>query len=140
MKVKPKNKAKPDIPAAAMSDIAFLLIIFFILTTQFQKKGIEMELPSVDKEKKSEEQSPTLILMKNGMQLNGGDVAPDELKGKLIEMLKNKKDPGKRVVVIQAMNDSDYELFVKAVDSIRGADATPTIEVVEDRKGPASSG
>lgn len=45
MKIKPK-KEEPEIPTASMADIAFLLIVFFMLTTVFSaNKGMEHILP-----------------------------------------------------------------------------------------------
>jgi len=45
MKMKPK-KEEPEIPTASMADIAFLLIVFFMLTTVFSaNQGMEHLLP-----------------------------------------------------------------------------------------------
>ncbi len=47
MKIKRIGKPKVIIPTASMADIAFLLIIFFMLTTVFRKeKGQKIVLPS----------------------------------------------------------------------------------------------
>ena len=47
MKIKRIGKPKVIIPTASMADIAFLLIIFFMLTTVFRKeKGQKLILPS----------------------------------------------------------------------------------------------
>jgi len=47
MKVGRKRKAKAEIPTSSMSDIAFLLIIFFMATTKFDvKEGIKLVLPA----------------------------------------------------------------------------------------------
>lgn len=48
MKIQGK-KEDPEIPTASMADIAFLLIVFFMLTTVFSaNKGMEHILPSKD--------------------------------------------------------------------------------------------
>ncbi|MBW6513470.1 MAG: biopolymer transporter ExbD [Candidatus Syntrophosphaera sp.] len=45
MKVSRKRKRKVEIPNASMSDIAFLLIIFFMATTKFDiKEGVKVQL------------------------------------------------------------------------------------------------
>ena len=47
MKVGRKRKGKAEIPTSSMSDIAFLLIIFFMATTKFDvKEGIKLVLPA----------------------------------------------------------------------------------------------
>jgi biopolymer transport protein ExbD len=44
-----EKKEEPEIPTASMADIAFLLIVFFMLTTVFSaNKGMEHVLPPKD--------------------------------------------------------------------------------------------
>jgi len=46
VRIKEKKEMKVAIPTASMSDIAFLLIIFFMLTTVFRKElGLPITLP-----------------------------------------------------------------------------------------------
>jgi biopolymer transport protein ExbD len=50
MRVKLKREMRVIIPTASMSDIAFLLIIFFMLTTVFRKEiGLQVILPRAKK-------------------------------------------------------------------------------------------
>jgi len=55
MKIGRKRKGKAEIPTSSMSDIAFLLIIFFMATTKFDvKEGIKIFLPPVATEQQTE--------------------------------------------------------------------------------------
>jgi biopolymer transport protein ExbD len=46
-----KNKPSSEIPTASMADIAFLLLIFFLVTTVFdEEKGLEIVLPETQSE------------------------------------------------------------------------------------------
>ncbi|MBN1355504.1 biopolymer transporter ExbD [bacterium] len=46
MRFRKKSKVDADIPNSSMSDIAFLLLIFFMVTTAFAaRKGIDFRLP-----------------------------------------------------------------------------------------------
>jgi biopolymer transport protein ExbD len=46
-----KKKPSSEIPTASMADIAFLLLIFFLVTTVFdEEKGLEIVLPEQDSE------------------------------------------------------------------------------------------
>jgi len=48
-KIVKKTKAEAIIPSASMSDIAFLLIIFFMVTTVFrQERGLDVSIPTGD--------------------------------------------------------------------------------------------
>jgi len=61
MKVGRKRKSKAEIPTSSMSDIAFLLIIFFMATTKFDvKEGIKLVLPAAAPE--SAQQAETIQL------------------------------------------------------------------------------
>ena len=54
MKLK-KKKEDPEIPTSSMADIAFLLIVFFIVTSVFSvTRGLEFQLP---RQENSTEQS-----------------------------------------------------------------------------------
>lgn len=49
MRFKKKASTSAEIPTSSMSDIAFLLIIFFMVTTAFAaRKGIDFRLPKDD--------------------------------------------------------------------------------------------
>ena len=46
MKLKGRNKVSPEFSMSSMTDVVFLLLIFFVLTTTFvQSSGIEVDLP-----------------------------------------------------------------------------------------------
>jgi biopolymer transport protein ExbD len=46
MIMKRKNRAQGEIPTASMADIAFLLLIFFLVTTVFdEERGLRLNLP-----------------------------------------------------------------------------------------------
>ena len=48
MKIK-KKKSSPEIPTSSMADIAFLLIVFFMVTSVFSvTRGLEFQLPRND--------------------------------------------------------------------------------------------
>ena len=61
MKIGRKRKGKAAIPTASMSDIAFLLIIFFMSTTKFDvKEGIKLVLPQAAESQENKTKTLTL--------------------------------------------------------------------------------
>ena len=48
MRLAGKNKFEPSIPTASMADIAFLLIIFFMLTITYEVDKTQVALPRTD--------------------------------------------------------------------------------------------
>ncbi|MGD2122456.1 MAG: biopolymer transporter ExbD, partial [Gemmatimonadota bacterium] len=64
-----KSKVSDEIPTASMADIAFLLLIFFLVTTVFPKdKGLEVVLPEEGQEVAvSQNNSLHLIVRTDGL-------------------------------------------------------------------------
>ena len=66
--LKKKSKVSDEIPSAGMADIAFLLLIFFLVTTIFpQDEGLQMILP----EEGEEEEVPEDNILHLGVQTDG---------------------------------------------------------------------
>ncbi|MEJ2503891.1 MAG: biopolymer transporter ExbD, partial [Gemmatimonadota bacterium] len=54
------TRARGDIPTSSMADIAFLLLVFFLVTTIFdQERGLSLVLPEADR---PQPVSPTNVL------------------------------------------------------------------------------
>ena len=52
------NRVPPEIPTSSMADIAFLLIVFFLVsTTMNQDKGLSLHLPPVAETKEVREKN-----------------------------------------------------------------------------------
>lgn len=81
MIVSRKRKGSSEIPTASTSDIAFLLIIFFMATTKFDvKEGLSMVLPPAAKEgaevvKLSDKDMTRILIMSSGeIMLNNDNI------------------------------------------------------------------
>ena len=48
MRLKSRHQARPVIPTASMADIAFLLIVFFMVTITFEKDKTQVALPKTE--------------------------------------------------------------------------------------------
>jgi biopolymer transport protein ExbD len=49
--MKKKNRASSEVPTSSMADIAFLLLVFFLVTTVFdEERGLRIVLPEADNE------------------------------------------------------------------------------------------
>ena len=121
MKVKTKSKASTAIPASAMSDIAFLLIIFFMITTVFNKEqGLDIALPEATKPKVLEQTVIHVAIEK------GSDGSIIALEGKLIAleqlsaliMAERMRKPN-TYVVLKADESIPYSVIKKILDRIQ---------------------
>ncbi len=74
----PRKSADSEIPTASMADIAFLLIIFFMVTAVFSAtKGLEFKLPKDDN--KPPEQEEAVFVKVNADESVWVDCKPMEL-------------------------------------------------------------
>ena len=120
-----KDRTAPEIDLGAFSDIAFLLIIFFILTTTFVKiAGDNIEIPSgtTDSAKKQKQISVAL----KGDSIYYGDKAKSVTLDELRQILKDQnfkeKDPDKRMVVLETEKNVVYDQYYKVVMVINESD------------------
>jgi biopolymer transport protein ExbD len=120
----PKRKID-EIPQASMSDVAFLLLIFFIVTTIFNtEKGIPLSLPG--KTSAKTQMNPKNIL-KLQSDANGNVYMDDEpialpsIAGEIDARL---AENDKLVVSIQSHPDSRYNTMVLILDEVKKSDAT----------------
>lgn len=117
-----KDIPDDEIPTSSMADIAFLLIIYFMVTTTFTAtRGLDFALPE-------EDDSPPVVEKEDSVLIeilpNGGyvvDRQPMEL-GKILEYLKPKLDVNpKKPVIIKPDPQSQYKRMVTVLDELRQA-------------------
>lgn len=125
--VRIKRGAKPtgEITIASMSDVAFLLIIFFLVTSIFLlKDGLHLSLP--DTTKPATVVSPgdvvTLAVRKDGaVTLDGRRAQMGEIERLLAE--KRDEKPG-LVVLLRLSGELPYGRAVEAIDAVKSAGVT----------------
>lgn len=124
MALKRKPKGDLDIDVGAFSDIAFLLIIFFILTTSFVKfKGQELKIPSgaPPREQSKEDKALTINLKTDEIRYGekGAAVSLSELRRRLFEKRFDMQDNDKdRMVILDAADDVTYDVYFKVSSAI----------------------
>lgn len=140
MLVEKKKKREPEIATASMADIAFLLLIFFLVTTTMDMdKGIPMILPERGGEVKINPKNIAKVLVNAaGDVLFDGEVVGDM---QLKEMLENRiKERGidsegkpKLIVSIKTDRETEYDRYITILDLVKEAGATK-ISIAEPDK------
>ena len=134
MKVRSVRRNPPQLPLASLSDIALLLLIFFIVTTEFMvQRSLRAELPSItpDKEEASEDLI-TVVVEPDCVYLDDERMDLEELAPFLAAKLADRVTPEERAVVLDARPQTRYERFVRAACEIKRAGGLITIMKVED--------
>lgn len=115
-----RRMPEDEIPTSSMADIAFLLIIYFMVTTTFAgTRGLDFTLPKDDdKPPVIEKEDSVLIEIMPGGQVVV-DQKPMEISA-ILEYLKPKleKNP-KKPVIIKPQPEAPYGRMVEVFDVLR---------------------
>lgn len=139
---KSRQRAKAEIETGSFSDISFLLIIFFVLTTTFEKAtGRAVDIPSAsppeNQVQSEDKKTPTVNIMADkilfgmGEQESAGEqVSLPELKSKLMKLNLPAKPEKDRMVIVEMAAEVEWDRYFKVVTAI--AQAGGVVAIVED--------
>jgi biopolymer transport protein ExbD len=122
-----RQEAAKEISMASTSDVAFLLLIFFIVTTIFAaEQGLIMVLPAKQKNsevtKVRESNVATLkVHQDDSVTLDGKPIEINHIKAAIENRLSGND---KLVVVLEIHPDADYGRMIACLDELRLARAT----------------
>jgi biopolymer transport protein ExbD len=133
--LKRRAKDNPEIPSSSMADIAFLLLIFFLVTTTINAdKGIYMQLPP-----KADPNNPppeinqrnllNVLVSDDGSVLLDGEVTSiSQIREAVVRHVRNNGQdpelsvsPDKAVVSFKTRRGLPYEKYIDVLDEIRSA-------------------
>ncbi len=124
MAIKTRPKAPPEIPQASVADVAFLLLIFFIATTQFETEfGIPLQLPGLGgtpTKVKSENVLAIKTTPEGLIYLKDKPVLLRDVRGLVQTELETNEN---LVVVIETVEDAAYERMIDVLDEVKSAKA-----------------
>lgn len=121
-----KTKLEPTIPAASLSDIIFLLLIFFLVTTTLAvEKGLPMSLPGKEsKTVKLKQDAVFHISIGADGTISTKETGPLPV-GRVKNLIEEKLMVNdKLVIVIETHPDANYGIMIDVLDELRLANAT----------------
>ena len=124
--------------AVATGDIAFNLIVFFLVCASTQPDtGKRQDLPSSEQTKQVETKRENIELAltrtRSVVTLNGDPVKTGELSARLRRLLQGKRRPEDRVVVVKSKPDVPYDHWIATTSLIQDLGASITIQREEER-------
>jgi biopolymer transport protein ExbD len=156
-----RNKRSiPEINAGSMADIAFLLLIFFLVTTTMDvDKGLMVKLPPWSEEPPPDNNdireknifvvlvnsNNELLVEKEYMELpnlraatklfidNNGDGSCEDCRG--ARDPKSSENPSKAIISLQNDRGTNYDMFVKVRNELLGAYSELRNELAERKYG-----
>ncbi len=125
--IRRRRKGLPDVPLASMSDIAFLLLIFFIVAATIDiDTGISLSLPEYNPQEapaQIEKKRVTEIkILPNEITLNGASASP----GDIFSVVSSKAreavgfaDEDKPVTLLLYSGEVPYSKYITALDQVK---------------------
>lgn len=130
-----KKRGIPEINAGSMADIAFLLLVFFLVTTTMDiPTGIQVQLPPITDEpppeskQRKREVLEVLVNSQDQLLVEGKLLDVSQLKDKTKEHLTNEgKDPTlsttstKAIVSLKNDRGTSYDMYIKVYNELDAA-------------------
>jgi len=119
---KNKNRYQIQAPLTSLIDIVFMLLIYFLLTTNFMvEEGIQIKLPQASASKAQTKQEIIVYVDKDGQTFIGEEPVPLHLLfSKLKTMIGGQPD---KMVIIKADRSIILNKAVKVMDLAKAAGA-----------------
>jgi len=131
-----RGKFLVDPPASASSDIAFILIIFFLVCAAVQPEtGVAQILPKTEEKTDKRDQSKNIevSITPSSIVLNGSPLKLPEFSQRLTSALSTKTRDADRIVTVKSAPDTPYPLWIKVSQAIEQAGGILTLELESDR-------
>jgi biopolymer transport protein ExbD len=134
-----KSKVSGEVPMSSTADIAFLLLIFFLVTTVFPKdKGLAIVLPEEESEVEVSQSNilhlivqPTGIVdVKRGESQQVQQMRPSEIEGLWRQEIVGNPN---LIAAVKTHPDASYEYMVDVLDALHTANAERiSLQVLEN--------
>ena len=131
-----RGKMLVDPPACASSDIAFTLIIFFLVCAAVQPEtGMSQALPKTEEksEKRDQSQNLEVAITPSSIILNGSPLKPAEFASRIAAALNAKTREVDKIVVVKSAPDTPYPLWLAVSQSIDEAGGILTLELESEK-------
>lgn len=128
-----KRTREVEIPAASLADIAFLLLIFFLVATTIDvDKGLDLVLPEMGSEQEIQKKNITNLLINDlGQILLDNEVVSVE---EVDDIIRDKLLANDRLIVsVKTDRRTKYNIYIKVLDQLKKAGAT-RISIAEPEK------
>ena len=120
-----KQKPSIEIPSASMADIAFLLLIFFMVcTTIFDERGLQLVLPEWHSEVTPVHPDNLAVVLLNDAGAILLDNQPVQIYNVERQLRKRLLSNPNLVISLQTTRFAKYEDYIEIIDQIKRAGAT----------------
>ena len=131
MDFKTSNKITPNFNMSSMTDVVFLLLIFFMIASTLAKNlnTIDVKLPEAKGKSENRDNVSVSIDKKNRFYIDGEFVRKNDIKDKLIIKLSKSN---KRVIILRSDNIVPVKEIVYVMD-IANKNSVKVVLAVKDK-------
>ena len=131
MDFKTSNKITPNFNMSSMTDVVFLLLIFFMIASTLAKNlnTIDVKLPQAKGKSENRDNVSVSIDSKNRFYIDGELISKNDIKDKLITKLSNSN---KRVIILRSDNKVPIKEIVYVMD-IANKNSVKVVLAVKDK-------
>lgn len=136
MRLKRSTKMLVEPPSVATGDIAFNLIVFFLVCASVAPdSGRRQNIPRSESKQEKSQQSENIevSLTRTTAAINGSPIRLPDFKGRLGTMLRGKPRPEDKIVVVKSTADTPYEHWILVTGWIEEAGGVITLQMEEER-------
>ena len=127
-----RHEGEGEIPVSSFADIAFLLIIYFILVTTLVKtQGFVPQVPAGEKSEESQKTN-TVLLHNDEIRFNDDVMSVQQLSTKLRDLRLDRETEENKVVLVEATGRVEYQQYFDVAAAITNAGGAVGITVEEE--------
>jgi len=135
VKERRRRKLMVEPPSSATGDIAFNLIVFFLVCASVQPdSGRQQTLPRSEQETQEQSENIEVQLGRNTVMLNGNILRQQDFDTVLKRALNGKTRQEDRVVIVKSKPDTPYHHWVVVTEMIESAGGIVTIQTEEEQQ------
>jgi biopolymer transport protein ExbD len=136
MPLKPRTKLFAEPPAVATGDIAFNLIVFFLVcASSAPDSGRHQNIPASETAQQEQKiEHIEVRLDRATVVLNGDPIYLWELAPRLRKLLAEKTRPEDKIVIVKSKPETPYHHWIRVTAMIEEAGGTITIQREEERE------
>ena len=124
-----------DPPSSSMNDIAFILIVFFLVCASVEPEdGRSQTIPS--SEKNNDQQNSKTIevgLTPATITINGTPYLKEQFQQRIQQILNQKEKDSDRIVVVKSQADVPYEFWIAMTEIIERAGGIVTLLIEQEQ-------
>ncbi|PQJ31013.1 biopolymer transporter ExbD [Nonlabens arenilitoris] len=114
MNLRSRNKVSPDFSMSSMTDIVFLLLVFFLLTSpSITPQALDLILPSASGRSENKQQASVSITKDGAFFVDAVEVEEERLESMIIKTMEGQEKP---TIILRADGDIALNKAVKVMD------------------------